>query len=405
MLKCAPVLLQRRAISSLVGRGGCSSGGASSLIQSLIPTVVAAAAVPVVPLSRPAATKGPVSLSTSTASSSSLLSPSSLLLLRGSNAFFHPEGTRTPLILNVKMMSCPRIAKRPLLGWRFRAAATTAGTATCCPVAVRAYATAAHKDGEGDAANAEKRSKEEEKKGTDTKTESAEEKDGSKEKGADAEADAPKPRLSFWKRIREDFAKFPEVYNQLNGLHFVLFLAFCLVSTASVSEDLFWKNNLCISDRFRPLAWWTHAIVTENFMAMVYAMMLLHRSIIQMVSVWGAKRVQLFVVISAGLSGAIMWLGNWIYYRDARKRGVAAHVEYQFGPWDVIYSLLMAQWLHVSIHPLRAVVAFDHWLKYASAIGTLAIWVYDWQPTVVGTVLGLVLCKTVPAFKVVMPKK
>lgn len=261
----------------------------------------------------------------------------------------------------------------------------------------------------GTATSAEKASstakEEEEKKASDAKGDKKEEEEGGdgKKKTKEGEKEAEEPRKSFFTQVKEDIVQYPDIYNSINGLHFVLFLVFCLVSTASPSEDSFWKNQLSVSDKFRPLAWWVHSIVTENFMAMAYSMMMLHKLIIQMIAVWGLKRVQTFVLLTSGISGAIMWLGNYGYYQLYKKGKAEKKPEFQYGPWDVMYALLLAQYLHVAIHPIRSILSFDHWLKYASAVGTLYIWYFDWQPTVVGAMVGLVLCKTVPAFKV-MPK-
>lgn len=228
---------------------------------------------------------------------------------------------------------------------------------------------------------------------------------GKEEKAKEGEDEAQQEKREwFYEKIKKDIGKYPDIYNSLNGMHFLLFLVFCLVSTASPAESNFWKNHCSVSDRFRPLAWAFHSLVTENFMAMAYSMMMLHKLCVQMYNVWGLKRVQAFVGLTAVISGAVMWLGNYGYYQLYMK-GKAGHVpEFQYGPWDVIYGLLFAQYLHVAIHPIRTILSFDHWLKYASGVGTLFIWYFDWQPTLVGSIVGVVLCKTVPAFKVVPVK-
>lgn len=217
---------------------------------------------------------------------------------------------------------------------------------------------------------------------------------------SDASEDHEEPRLGFFQKVKEDMRIYPDIYNSLNGLHFVLFLVFCLVSTASTDEDNFWKSQLSVSDRVRPLSWLTHSIITENFMAMSYSMMMLHKTLVQMNSVWGLRKTQMFVLLTAGISGFVMWAGNYAYYQIHCRGKSEKKPEFQYGPWDVMYALLVAQYLHVAISPVRAILSFDHWLKYASAVGTLFIWYYDWQPTLVGAGVGLVLCKTVPAFKV-----
>lgn len=244
----------------------------------------------------------------------------------------------------------------------------------------------------------EKEEKEEEQKKKDSKK--------AEEKKADEnpKSEPDEPRLGFFAKIRRDIKDYPNIYNKVNGMHFLLFLMFCLVSTASPTENSFWKEQLCISDKLRPLAWWMHSIITDNFLAMTYSMMMMHKLVIQMISVWGLQRVQAFVLLTAGISGAVMWLGNYMYYQW-HKGGRGDRVpEFQYGPWDVVYGLLIAQYLHVSIHPIRCILSFDNWLKYASGVGTICIWYFDWQPTLLGVIVGTALCKTVPAFKV-MPVK
>eukprot|EP00796_Vickermania_ingenoplastis_P009493 gene9493-6663_t len=228
---------------------------------------------------------------------------------------------------------------------------------------------------------------------------SQEEGDKAKEETGDKakEGDKVPPKQDgFFTSLRKDFVNYPDIYNSINGLHFLLFLLFCLASTSTPDETTFWKAQLAVSDLFRPLAWITHSFITDNFMAMAYSMMMLHKCVVQMISVWGLARTQAFVLITAAGSGAIMWLGNYVYYR---MRRTDSKPEVQYGPWDVMYALLFAQYIHVSIHPIRSVLSFDHWLKYASAVGTVCIWYFDWQPVLVGSMLGIILCKTVPAFR------
>lgn len=187
-------------------------------------------------------------------------------------------------------------------------------------------------------------------------------------------------------------------------MHFLLFLLFCLVSTATPSENSFWKNKLCISDTLQPLAWWVHSVVTDNFMTMTYAMMMMHMLVMQMLPVWGIKRIQAFVVATAGISGALMWLGNYMYYQWYKEGKLGHAPEFQYGPWDVVHALLVAQYLHVAISPFRAILSFHGWLKYASGVGAICIWYFDWQPTLLGVIVGTTLCKATPWFKVIPVK-
>lgn len=251
----------------------------------------------------------------------------------------------------------------------------------------------------------EKRKTEDENKQETKNTEKEnEEKSEEKQTAEDQKQEPQEPRVGFFAKVRRDIKDYPDIYNKVNGMHFLLFLVFCLVSTASPTENSFWKNQLSISDKFRPLAWWVHSIITDNFLAMTYSMMMMHKLVVQMIPVWGLKRLQTFVLLTAGISGALMWFGNYMYYQWY-KRGKADHLpEYQYGPWDVVYGLLIAQYLHVGIHPIRCILSFDNWLKYASGVGTICIWYFDWQPTFLGVLIGTVLCKAVPAFKV-MPVK
>lgn len=242
----------------------------------------------------------------------------------------------------------------------------------------------------------------EEKKEDDEKTKE-EEKQNEKTAGS-KEDPLEEPRVSFFARIKRDIKDYPDIYNSVNGMHFLLFLVFCLVSTATPSENSFWKNKLCISDRLHPLAWWAHSFVTDNFMTMTYAMMLMHMLVIQMIPVWGIKRVQAFVVATAGISGALMWLGNYMYYQWYKEGTLGMAPEFQYGPWDVVHGLLVAQYLHLAIPPLRSILSFHGWLKYASGVGAICIWYFDWQPTLFGIIVGTTLCKATPWFKVIPVK-
>ncbi|KAL7698989.1 hypothetical protein NQL31_006289 [Lotmaria passim] len=217
-------------------------------------------------------------------------------------------------------------------------------------------------------------------------------------KGKKAKA-APKKK-SFMDHIndlRDDYAKFPDIYNSANLINFVVFTVFCLCSTGSNTEETWWMTQWGLDNSFRPWTWFLHSFLTNNFLSMTYAMMLLHTMCHHVLPTLGSRGLMLYVGSAAFISGAIMWLGNYLYY------GTTAAPEKQFGPWDVVSALFVMEYFYYGLTPLTILNSFSGWIKYAVWVGEICILYFDWQPTVVGTLVGLALCRGVPRFKAMKP--
>ncbi|KPA75990.1 putative mitochondrial hypothetical protein [Leptomonas pyrrhocoris] len=211
---------------------------------------------------------------------------------------------------------------------------------------------------------------------------------------------APKKKKSFMDHInglREDYAKFPDIYNSANAINFVVFTVFCLCSTGSTTEENWWMTQWGLDNSFRPWTWFLHSFLTNNFLSMTYAMMLLHTMCHHVLPTLGSRGLMMYVGSTAVISGAIMWLGNYLYY------GGAAAPEKQFGPWDVVGALFVMEYFYYGLTPLTILNSFSGWIKYAVWVGEVCILYFDWQPTVVGTVVGLALCRGVPRFRAMKP--
>lgn len=218
-----------------------------------------------------------------------------------------------------------------------------------------------------------------------------------KAKGKQKKQKPQAKRNSFADHIRglkEDYAKFPDIYNSANGINFVIFIVFCLCSTGSNTEEKWWMEQWGLDNTCRPWNWLLHSFLTNNFLSMTYAMMLLHTLCHAMIPTLGSKGLLAYVVSTAVLSGAIMYVGNALYYGDK------AAPEKQFGPWDVVHALFVMYYLQYAITPIAVLNSFNSWLKYAVWVGEICILYFDWQPTLVGTLVGLALCKGTPYFRV-----
>lgn len=204
------------------------------------------------------------------------------------------------------------------------------------------------------------------------------------------------PRRSFMDHIRglrNDYAKFPDIYNSANAINFVIFTVFCLCSTGSNTEETWWMNHWGLDNSFRPWAWLLHSFLTNNFLSMTYAMMLLHTMCHQVLPTLGSRGLMLFCGSTAVISGAAMWLGQYLYY------GAAASPEKQFGPWDIVAGLFVLEYFYYGITPFTILNSFHGWIRYACWVGGVCILYFDWQPTLVGTAVGLALFKGVPKFR------
>ncbi|KPI87613.1 hypothetical protein ABL78_3322 [Leptomonas seymouri] len=204
------------------------------------------------------------------------------------------------------------------------------------------------------------------------------------------------PKKSFMDHInglREDYAKFPDIYNSANAINFILFTVFCLCSTGSNSEENWWMTQWGLDNSFRPWTWLLHSFLTNNFLSMTYAMMLLHTMCHHVLPTVGSRGLMMYVGSTALISGAIIWGGNYLYY------GSAAAPEKQFGPWDIVSALFVMEYLYYGLTPFTILNSFHGWIKYAVWVGEVCILYFDWQPTVVGTLVGLALCRGVPRFR------
>nr|CCC92166.1 conserved hypothetical protein [Trypanosoma congolense IL3000] len=191
--------------------------------------------------------------------------------------------------------------------------------------------------------------------------------------------------------LREDFRKFPDIYNSANAINFVLFTSFCLCSTGSNVETKWWMDNWGIDATFAPLAWVLHSFMINNFLSTALAMLLLHTMCHSVLPTIGSRGLIIYCLITATVSGFIMWLGNSIMNNTSEK---------QFGPWDMVAALFVMQYLCQGLTPIQILNSFNGWLRYACWVGALCILYYDWQPTAIGTLVGLSLCKGHPRFRV-----
>lgn len=197
--------------------------------------------------------------------------------------------------------------------------------------------------------------------------------------------------------IREDYSKFPDMYNSANLINFIIFTVFCLCSTGSNTEEAWWLSQWGVDSSFKPHTWLLHSFLTNSFTAMAYAMMLLHTMCHALLPVMGSRTLLLYVASTATISGAIIFGGNRLYY------GSQPAPEKQFGPWDVVHALFVMQYYCFGTNPVTTLNSFSGWVKYAMWVGEVCILYFDWQPTVVGTFVGLALLKGVPRFRVGMP--
>jgi hypothetical protein len=212
--------------------------------------------------------------------------------------------------------------------------------------------------------------------------------DGSGDAKPAPEPEAPKPNI--FSQIRSDFTKYPDIYNAINLLNFVLFTTFCLCSTGSNVETEWWMEHWGIDAAFRPWAWALHSLLTNNFLSMAFAMMMIHGMCTSAVTSVGATGLMQYLAIVSVVSGVLMWAFN-------SARGYRA--EKQFGPWDITAALFVMQFLHQGFKPWQILNSFSGWQKYAMWVGAFCIMYYDYQPVVCGTVLGFLLVKGVPKFK------
>ncbi|CUE72174.1 transmembrane protein, putative [Bodo saltans] len=220
--------------------------------------------------------------------------------------------------------------------------------------------------------------------------------EGAKKEGGEAaggETAAPeqtgiKAQIDAFKR---DFHQFPDIYNSANAINFILFTIFCLCSTGSNVEAEWWINQFGIDAAFRPLAWFMHSVVMNNFLSMTFAMMLLHSMCHSVLPTIGSAALFQYCAIISVVSGVAMWAFNY---------SIGYTKEKQFGPWDIVAGLFVMQFLHQGFLPWQIINSFNGWVRYACWVGAVCILYYDPQPTALGTAMGFALCKFHPRFKV-----
>lgn len=191
--------------------------------------------------------------------------------------------------------------------------------------------------------------------------------------------------------LKEDFVRFPDIYNSANALNFILFTVFCLCSTGSNVEEKWWLDNWGIDARFAPFAWGLHALLMNNFLSMTFAMMLLHTMCHSVLPTIGSRGLMMYCSITAVASGFLMWAFNYMMDNKAEK---------QFGPWDIVAALFVMQYLHQGFTPITILNSFNGWVRYACWVGAVCILYFDWQPTTAGALVGLALCKVHPKFRI-----
>ena len=196
--------------------------------------------------------------------------------------------------------------------------------------------------------------------------------------------------FSIFSQIKHDMVQFPDIYNSINLLNFILFTVFCLCSTGSNVETEWWMEHWGIDAAFRPWAWALHSLLTNNFLSMAFAMMMIHGMCTSAVASVGSAGLMQYLAIVSIVSGVIIWAFN--YGRGYTK-------EKQFGPWDITAALFVLQYLHQGFTPWQILNSFSGWQKYAMWVGAFCIMYYDWQPVICGTALGLALIKLHPKFR------
>ncbi|KAG8344955.1 hypothetical protein ERJ75_001324000 [Trypanosoma vivax] len=191
--------------------------------------------------------------------------------------------------------------------------------------------------------------------------------------------------------LGEDIKNFPDIYNSANAFNMILFTAFCLCSTGSNVEEKWWMDNWGIDATFAPQAWILHSFMTNNFLSMALAMLLLHSMCHSVLPTIGSRGLARYCLITAAVSGFLMWAGNYMANKTNEK---------QFGPWDIVAALFVMQYLQQGFTPMQILNSFSGWVRYACWVGVVCVAYFDWQPTIIGTGVGLALCRAHPKFRV-----
>lgn len=208
--------------------------------------------------------------------------------------------------------------------------------------------------------------------------------------GENAKADpkAEQQNLSSFAKLKQDIINFPDIYNWANMINMAVFTVFCLCSTGTEGEAKWWVDFWGVdSTGFQPWAWLGHAVLTNNFLAMTFAMILFH-SLAHATQVQiGGPALLAFCMTVSFLSGACMYLSQ------SALGNSGLTVEKQFGPWDVIAALMVFQFFSTGTTPWGLLLSYNGWVRYANLVGAVCILWYDPQPMVWGTLIGLALTK------------
>lgn len=207
--------------------------------------------------------------------------------------------------------------------------------------------------------------------------------------------------------IKADILQFPDIYNWQNMLSLAFFTIFCLSSTGTQVEADWWLKHWAIDSdsHFRPWSILFHSLHMNNFMSMIFSILVLHNSLHPLVHglAGGSAALFQYVCLVSVLSGIAMWAGNYAWYGNGAAVDVASgkslKAEKQFGPWDIAAAVLLMQYLRLGIAPHRFLFSFNGWVKYACAVGGVCILYYDPQPVVCGAFFGFLFCKFAPAFR------
>ena len=214
----------------------------------------------------------------------------------------------------------------------------------------------------------------------------------SQETGQDTHGKEPNsqdtPKSGLWQEItgiKEDVKNFPDIYNVPNMLNLAIFSVFALSSTGTQIEADWWISLCGIGNAFAPWTWATHFLMTGSFPAAAFAMMLLHSMCQPVAATMGAGTFNQYCLLVILLSGATMWIYHVLLHPTS---------EAQYGPWDLCAALFVAMYLQHGTMPLTILGGFHGWLRYASFVGAITTLYFNTQPTVIGSIVGLLLCKT-----------
>lgn len=270
-------------------------------------------------------------------------------------------------------------------------------------------------DKAGGAETGEQKSQNEEAKEEQETQQEEEESTKKSEKKKKNKKEAP-PKKTFRDHINDllnDFKTHGFIYNSPNFFNFIIFTIFCLISTGSAKEQRFWmtyfglnnENNVFVNIIFN---FTLHSFLTENFLSMSYAMILLHSLAHALLPVMGSRNLFIFIMSTAFGSGALIYLFNISLYNyriNTNRRLIAegkeaqeVHLLKQYGPWDVIHALFLMHYFVHGVGAIQVLNSFSSWVKYACWVGEICILYHNWQPTLAGTIVGLALCRA-PMFK------